>query len=102
MAVVAPTPALSSAPETTSSYIVMLSAGAGDPAVVAAGQAAALGFTVGYVYRSALTGFAADLTPSALAALRADARVVAVEADQVLAATAVVPPGIDRVEADQS
>jgi subtilisin len=102
MAVVAPSPALSSAPETTSSYIVMLAPGAGDPAAVAAQQATALGFTVGYVYRSALTGFSADLTPSALATLRDDTRVATVEADRPLAATAVMPAGIDRVEADRS
>jgi subtilisin family serine protease len=69
---------------------------------VAAGQAAALGFTVGYVYRSALTGYSADLTPPILAGLRADPRVVAVEADRPLATTAAVPNGIDRVDAELS
>ncbi len=102
MAVLAPSPALSSAPESTVPYIVLLGAGTGDPGAVAAEQAQALGFTVGYVYRSALSGFAADLTPSALAALRADPRVVTVEADQPVAATTVMPAGIDRIEADQS
>jgi subtilisin family serine protease len=102
LVVFAPAPALSSSPEGTSAYVVMLAAGAGDPGAVAAEQAGALGFTVGYVYRSALTGFAADLTPPVLAALRADPRVVAVEADRPLATTAVMPAGIDRIDADLS
>ncbi len=100
LAVLAPVPALSAEP--TSGYVVMLDAGTGDPGAVAAEQAAALGFAVGYVYRSALTGYAADLTTSDLGALRADPRVVAMEAVRPLAGTAAMPPGIDRIDADLS
>jgi subtilisin family serine protease len=81
---------------------VLLATGAADPGAVAGEQAAALGFTVDYVYRSALTGFAADLTAPVVAALRADPRVLAVEADRALATAAVVPAGIDRIDADLS
>jgi subtilisin len=102
LAALVPAPALSTPPEGSSSYVVMLAADAGDPGAVAAEQAAALGSTVHFVYRSALTGYAADLTPTALAALRADPRVVAVEADRPVATTAVTPAGIDRIDADLS
>src|ERR671918_44250 len=51
----------------------------------------------------ALTGYAADLTPAALAALRRDPRVVAVEADRpVVRTAAIMPVGIDRINADLS
>ncbi|MGH9037190.1 MAG: S8 family serine peptidase [Acidimicrobiia bacterium] len=102
LTVLAPAPALSSAPAATSAYVVVLSAGTGDPGAVAAEQAAALGFSVGYVYRSALQGYSADLPPRDLGALRADPRVFVVEADRPLAATAVMPAGIDRIDADRS
>jgi len=95
-----PAPALSSAEAV--SFVVVLAGTAGDPGAVAAEQAAALGFTVDYLYRSALTGYAADLTPPALAALRADPRVVALEADRPLSRTEVTPLGIDRIDADLS
>ena len=103
LALLAPAPAISSAPAERSSYVVALAPGAGDPAAVAAEQGAALGFGVGQVYRAALTGYAADLTPAALAALRRDSRVVAVEADRPVARTAaIMPVGIDRIDADLS
>ncbi|MGH8992143.1 MAG: S8 family serine peptidase [Acidimicrobiia bacterium] len=98
----APVPALSAPPAGPSSYVVALAAGVADPDAVAAEQAAALGFTVSHVYRSALTGYAADLTPPAVAALRADPQVVAVEADRPLSSTAAMPAGIDRINADLS
>ena len=101
LALLAPAPALSS-PEGNSAFVVVLAAAAGDPGAVAAEHGAALGFTVDYVYRSALTGYAADLTPTARAALAADPRVVAVEADRRLTRTAMMPPGIDRIDADLS
>ncbi len=103
LAVVAPAPALSSSPpEAASSYVVLLAAEAGDPAAVAAEQSEALGFSVDFVYHSALAGYAADLTAPMLAALRADPRVVGVEADRPVATTAAMPAGIDRVQADLS
>ncbi|MGH9041081.1 MAG: S8 family serine peptidase [Acidimicrobiia bacterium] len=101
-AVLAPAPVLSAAPAGVSSYVVMLAAGTGDPAAVAAEQATVLGFTVDHVYRSAITGFAADLTAPDLAALRRDPRVVVVEPDRPLTRSEVTPPGIDRIEADMS
>ncbi|MFI6107646.1 S8 family serine peptidase [Streptomyces sp. NPDC051310] len=48
-----------------------------------------------------LKGFAADLTPGQLAALRADARVVSIEEDQKVSSTATqtnAPWGLDRVD----
>ena len=103
LALLAPAPAVSSVPAERSSYVVALAPGAGDPAVVAAEQAAALGFGVDHVYRAALTGYAADLTPAALAALRSDPRVMAVQADRpVVRTAAVMPVGIDRIDADLS
>jgi subtilisin len=95
-----PAPAV---PALAASYVVALHPSAGDPASVAAQQAQAIGFTVHDVYQSALTGYAADLTPENLAALRADPRVASVEADRpVFASGQITPAGIERVQADVS
>jgi subtilisin family serine protease len=96
-----PAPALPSPP--AAPYIVSLKTDAGDPATVAAEQAEALGFTVRLVYQSALTGYAADLTPADLAALRADPRVASVEADRPVSASGqIVPDGVERIQANIS
>ena len=63
-------------------YIVVLGSTATQPAVTAAAQrATAAGGTVDAVYRTALHGFAAALTPAALETVRADATVAYVERD---------------------
>lgn len=99
-----PVPSAAAAPPTpASSYVVALRAAAGDPGAIAAEHARALGLAVRFVYRSALTGYAADVPPQAVAALRRDPRVASVEADRPLSLAAqVVPAGIDRIEADLS
>jgi subtilisin len=101
--VLTPIPAPAQSALVAAPYVVSLRPGAGDPARVAAEQAQSFGFTVQDVYQSALSGYAADLTPEHLAALRADPRVASVEADrQVFASGQITPEGIDRVQADIS
>ncbi|MGW0523578.1 protease inhibitor I9 family protein, partial [Crossiella sp. NPDC003009] len=58
-------------------YLVTLADRATDPAALAAGH----GAQVGHVYRHALSGFSASLSPTAVAALRRDPRVRSVEPD---------------------
>lgn len=95
----APLPAGSPA----SAYVVLLRPGAGDPGAVAAEHARLHGAEIHFVYRSALSGYAADLDPGARRALTRDPRVAQVEADRRFSlAAAKVPPGIDRVDAEQS
>ncbi|MCO1582547.1 S8 family serine peptidase [Crossiella sp. SN42] len=74
-------------------YLVTLTDHATDPAALAAGH----GAQVGHVYRHALSGFSASLSPVAVAALRRDPRVRSVEPDAVVRTTAqTVPTGVDR------
>jgi len=83
------------------SYIVTLRSG--DPGVVAARHARANGAEVEHVYRHALRGYAARMTARAAARLAADPAVAAVVPDRVVRITAqTLPPGIDRVGADES
>ena len=94
------TPAANAAPQTRSSYIVVLRDGAGDPATVASGHVRRFGGSVGYVYRSALRGFSVSVTADAAAALRRDSRVLSVEADERVTITAqTVPTGVRRIAA---
>ncbi|MEU5398036.1 S8 family peptidase [Streptomyces sp. NPDC005963] len=54
-----------------------------------------------YVYDAVLNGFAAELTPARLAALRADSRVASIEEDQKVTSTATqynAPWGLDRID----
>jgi subtilisin family serine protease len=80
-------------------YIVVLKEG-GNPEGVAAG----VGARPRHVYRAALRGFAADLTPGQLNALRRHEAVDFIEEDQVvsLSATQVLPGGepwgLDRID----
>ena len=65
-------------------------------------QASTMGAVVHHVYRYALHGYAASMTPSAAAALAADPQ-VSVQPDRWVQATAQsVPTGVDRAEADLS
>ncbi|MEV4334966.1 S8 family serine peptidase [Streptomyces sp. NPDC049597] len=91
-------------------YIVTLKAAAGadgagaDAAVEAAvEQATGLGAEVRHVYRYALQGYSASMSPDVAATLADDPRVKSVEPDRLVHATAQsVPTGVNRVEADQS
>ncbi|MGW4898241.1 S8 family serine peptidase [Kitasatospora sp. NPDC004240] len=87
-----------SAEQETTRYVVVLKEGAtADPTTVAR---SAHGVRLGSVYRSALSGFSADLTPSALAALRANPAVKYVEASAIAHAHGqAVPNGTARIGA---
>jgi subtilisin family serine protease len=97
---------------TTQPYVVVLKDSVPDPGAVAAEEGAVLGFPVAGVYRTAIRGFAAPLTPTAVAALRDDSRVAFLSPDRPLAAAgktsgsggaaATLPTGVNRVEADSS
>ena len=67
-------------------YIVVLVDGT-DPDAVAAELAAAHGFAPKHVFRSALLGFAADLSPDALDAIRRHPAVKYVEHEGVVRMT---------------
>jgi len=83
--------------------VVSLRPTAGDPDVFAAEKARALRLSVLHVYHFALRGFAAELTPTARAALMADPRVMSIETDRALTGFGqVIPTGIRRVHADLS
>lgn len=97
-------PALSAtaAPAETARFIVSLRPGV-DPGAVARDHQRSRGASVTHVYRHALTGYAASLTRAAAQSLAADPRVAAVLPDREVRITAqTVPPGIDRVGADES
>ncbi|MGO1051488.1 S8 family serine peptidase [Crossiella sp. CA198] len=80
-------------------HLVTLTDGSTDPAALAARHST----RVGHVYRHALTGFAASLTPQAVAALRRDPRVRSVEPDQVVRTTAqTTPTGVERAFATKN
>ncbi|WP_353354048.1 S8 family serine peptidase [Intrasporangium sp. DVR] len=84
------------------SYIVTLEPGA-DPGAVASAHARSHGASVDHVYRHALSGYSARLTPAAATALARDPRVAAVLPDRQVRITAqIVPAGISRVGADVS
>src|SRR5439155_5638326 len=96
-------------------YIVVLADSAGDPGKVARDHTRRHGARVRHVYRHALKGYAAALSPNRLAELRADPRVefVSEEAEFRRVDTCpldtrsgfpqqCIPPGVDRVEADLS
>jgi subtilisin family serine protease len=95
----AATPAGTSArpADAAASFIVSLRPGV-DPAPAAADLARSKGAAVGHVYRHALRGFSARLTPSALKAVSNDPRVAAVVPDRELHITAqTAPAGIARI-----
>ena len=84
------------------SYIVSLASG--EPGAVAGEHARRYGAQVSQVYRHALRGYAARMPAKAAAALARDGRVASVTPDYEvrLAARQVLPPGVDRVGADES
>ena len=85
------------------SYIVALRPAAGDADVFAARQVRALGLTVLDSYHSAISGFAASMSPAARAALAADPLVASIEPDRAFHSDGqVVPHGVERVKAELS
>jgi subtilisin family serine protease len=60
------------------------------------------GGRMGTVFRTALQGFAAELTPAAAWRIAQDPRVAYVEEDREVWTTAELPTGVDRMEADKN
>jgi len=82
-------------------YIVVLESGAAGK--VAREHGKAHGADVGHVYRSAVRGYSARMSPTAAARVAADPRVAWVQADGVVSTTEQsLPTGIDRANADDS
>ena len=82
-------------------YVVTLRAGATVSPDAAARAAEAAGATIHSVYRYALHGYAATLTPSLLAALRSDPAVESVTANapvSVVTTQSGAPWGLDRID----
>jgi subtilisin len=97
------TPQVDASPPRPVRYIVVLRDSIGSPGRIAAAHARAYRLGVTAVYRSALVGYAASIPEPALAALRADPRVVAVRPDGPIRIQAQVKPtGINRIDADLS
>jgi subtilisin len=83
------------------SYIVTLKGGNAD--TIAREQAQREGATVDHVYRYALRGYSAHMSAAAAARVAADLRVASVVQDRTVSSSAqVLPPGINRVDADLS
>jgi subtilisin family serine protease len=83
-------------------YIVVLK-DATEPAAVARDHSARFGAAVSHVYRYALKGYAATISATRLASLRADPRVAFVSEDrEVHALDQTLPTGVDRIEGDLS
>ena len=101
VAVPSPSAASPDAGVVPGAYIVTLKAG--DPDTVARDHAQRQGASVDHVYRYALHGYSARMSAAAAARVAADSRVAAVVQDRTVSASAqVIPPGIDRVDADLS
>lgn len=79
-------------------YIVVLENAAGNPGAVAAEHARRYGAETAFVYRHALSGYAASMTARAAAGVARDPRVASVEVDQMVSAFdhAELPTGVDR------
>jgi subtilisin len=83
-------------------HIVVLDEGVNTDAVAAYHEGFA-GVTVVHRYRHALSGYAAEMTPAALAAVKNDRRIASVSADRVFRATAqTLPTGINRIDGELS
>lgn len=96
------TAAPSTSTEAARPYIVVLDDGAA-AGKVADEHSRAHGADVAQIYRSALKGYAARMTPAAAADVAADSRVRWVQLDGVVEATAqTTPTGINRANADAS
>lgn len=84
--------------------VVVLKDTVTDPAAVASDEGKTYGFSPTIVYRSALKGYAAALSSTAVSALQAnDPRVAFIAPDQSFAAAAqTLPKGANRIDADLS
>lgn len=114
LAAASPTPAVAKAPaqsdQIPGGYIVVLKdtataegADMNEAVDEAVEQASTLGARVRHVYRYALHGYSASMSPSVAATLADDPRVRSVEPDRPVHATAQsIPTGVDRAGADQS
>jgi subtilisin len=103
MLVLAAVPVAQASQQPSKNYIVVLKGSVTRPGAVASEQAAKLGMTVRYVYRSALEGYAARIPTSKLADLKADDRVAFVMLDRAVHSTAQsLPTGVDRIQGDVS
>ncbi|MGD2075834.1 MAG: S8 family serine peptidase [Gammaproteobacteria bacterium] len=82
-------------------YIVVLNAGAGVPADVAAEIAIGANGRIGYTYDKVLQGFSITMPRAARARVAADPRIAHVEEDLPVTAFAQTPPtGVQRILAD--
>jgi subtilisin family serine protease len=94
--------AVFSGPALGARYVVVLDKGV-DPDAVAAYHEGFAGVSVVHRYRYALNGYAAEIAPDALSAVRADDRVDYVAADRVFRTTAqTLPTGINRIDGELS
>jgi subtilisin len=102
--VVALIPAASAgAAQQRAGYVVVLKGSAGSAEVVARRHAGRFGASVTHVYRNALSGYSATLSPGRVAALRADPGVAAVVPDRTLRIQAqTMPTGINRIDGELS
>jgi subtilisin family serine protease len=90
------------AADVRTTYLVTVDRGV-EPATAASAAARSVGAEVSHVYRYALRGYAARLTPAAAARLARTAGVAAVVPDRpVSIAAQTIPTGIDRIDAEQS
>ncbi|HEX2096981.1 MAG TPA: S8 family serine peptidase [Solirubrobacterales bacterium] len=90
---------MTAAPE-KNHYIVVLKDSVAHPGSVAEAQTEQRNGELGFVYRSALKGYSAELTPGAAEALRHDPRVDFVTVDGLFEAHAqTIPTGIERISA---
>ena len=84
-------------------YIVVLRDSIEHPGAVAARHGRRFGAEVGFVYRSALAGYSARLTPSAVSSLEDNPDVAFVQRDRKVSIEAQpLPTGINRVDAELS
>ena len=82
-------------------YIVVFKSDVADPAAKAKGKAIHHAAKLQHTYTKALRGFAAELSPAAVAALRADPDVDFIEPDQIVRASSIETNatwGLDRID----
>lgn len=90
------------APEPARGYIVVLRDGA-NTSTIAGEHARARGAAPGRLYSHAIHGYSATMTPTAAAAIAKDSRVLWVQPDGVVTASAqTLPTGLNRIDAELS